>query len=178
MTQILTMKYTKEEERIVVISNILGIFVGIPLGLLLGYFLGFYTDIRSAAFSSIGWAMLILKTGATTLPLSWIATVAICLKLFKKKNEIRSAEKIRKIIPGTLLLPLALTSGFVVLALIIFPLCFLVLDYINRPITAMIIGALALLPFMIFIGALLLPETPAGKALRRYIHRTKRSLPK
>lgn len=173
MVQILTVQYTKEEERIVMASSILGIFVGIPSGLFLGYLMGFFTDIKSAAFSSIGWAALILKIGLTTLPLSWVATTAICLLLSRKKNVAQSKAKIERMIPGTLFLPLTLTFGFLVMALVIFPLCFLVLDYINRPITAMIIGAVALLPFVIIIIASLLPETPAGRALRRFIRRLK-----
>jgi MFS family permease len=175
MVQILTVKYTKEEERAVVASNILGILVGIPIGLLLGYLTGFFPDMESAAASSIGWAIFIFKIGSIGLPLSWAATTAICFLLWNKKRVTLSKAEIKRIIPGTFFLPLGLTFGLLVMALIVFPLCFLVLDYINRPITGMIIGALALLPLMIVIGGILLPDTIAGKALRRFVHRSKRS---
>jgi MFS family permease len=174
MTQILTVKYTKEEETVVLLSNVLGISVGIPLGLLLGYLMGLFTDMMSAAFSSIGWAIFTLKIGLATVPLSWAATIAICFFFWKKKNWIQSKQETRRMIPGTLVFPLTLVFGFVVMAFIIFPLCFLVLDYTNRPLTGFVVGSLALLPFMIIIIAILLPDTPAGKALRRFTHRLKR----
>lgn len=170
MTQILTTKYTKEEERIILISNVLGISIGSPIGVLLGYVFGFYADITSAAFLSTGWTALLLKTSLTVVPFSWVITILICFFLWNEDENAQSKQKVNRVFPGTLLLPLALASSLFVMALIIFPLCFLVLDYTNRPITGMIIGALILLPFEAITVAILLPDTPAGKALRRFLH--------
>jgi|YelNatPaOPRAMG01_1025707.scaffolds.fasta_scaffold57201_2 hypothetical protein len=176
MTQILTTKYTKEEERVILISNVLGISIGTPIGVLLGYALGFYADIKSVAFLSTEWTVLLLKTSLTVVPFSWIITILICFFLWNEDENAQLKQKVNRIFPGTLLLPLPLAFSFFVMALIIFPLCFIVLDYTNRPITGMIIGALTLLPFVAIIIAILLPETPAGKALRRFRHRLKGKL--
>jgi hypothetical protein len=76
-------------------------------------------------------------------------------------------------IPGTLFLPLSITYAFVVMGLIISPLFFLLVPYITSGF-AMIVGLIAFLPFMLFGGSIVLPESPGGKALRKSIHRLQR----
>jgi len=171
MGQILMVKYTNEEERIVLGLNVLGISIGIPLGVGLGFLLGFFNDITSAAFSSVEWTLLMLKSGSVIVPLTWIGTITVFFLFWKRRNGRQFRQEIKKEFVGTLFLPLTIAFGFLVLALVIFPISFILLEYINRPLLVMLIDLLVFLPFVILFGALILPETPAGKALRRYAYR-------
>jgi hypothetical protein len=175
MVHILTVNYNKKEERILIVSNVLGICIGIPAGLLLGYWIGFLRDLKLAAASSIGWAVFIFKIGSTVIPLSWATTIALCLLFFRRRNEVQSKRMIERIVPGTLFFPLTMAYSFLVEGLVIFPVCFLLFPYLN-PVLTMYVGALALLPFMVLIVAMLLPETPAGKRLRHYIERLRKTV--
>jgi hypothetical protein len=169
MTQILTIRYTKKEEKLAMIANSLGVLVSIPPTSLIGYALGLFSDLKVAAFSSVRWAILMLEMGSIMFPIGWLATTAICFRLFRTgKNAMPN----RKMILSTLILPLTLMYAFVVCGLVIFPLVFLMLDYINRPLTGLIVGLLAMLPFCILWGGVLLPESRAGKALRRLNRRS------
>lgn len=72
-------------------------------------------------------------------------------------------------IPGTLFLPLGLVYSCVVIACVLFPLCSLLLPYID-PALAALIGLMAFLPFTLLWLVTILPESPGGKKLRKSIH--------
>jgi hypothetical protein len=169
MVRLLTVKYDKEEERVLLTSNVLGVLVGIPTGVLIGYLIGLFNNLKVATASSTGWTMLWLQTGLIIVPICWMATLATSLYLNNKENPSDSMQT-RKMVPGTLIFPLTIGYGFLVTGLVIFPLVDLLTPYITATI-AMLVGLVVLFPFVIMMIALILPETPAGKSLRRRAHR-------
>jgi hypothetical protein len=172
MVQLLTTKYNGEEEQILMISNPLGICMGSAVGVLIGYLIGLFSNLRLVVYSSTRWSVMWLKTGSIVCPLSWVMTFGVCLLFLKKSNAEHWKQETRRMIPGTLFLPLSITYAFVVMGLVIFPLFFLLVPYIT-PGFAMIVGLIAFLPFFALGVAIILPESPAGKALRKSIQRLK-----
>lgn len=169
MFEILTVKYTKEEERILTVIGVSGISLGTLTGILISYLPGFFVDAKLAATSSIGWTAFILKIGFVIVTLSCAIAFTICVLLYTRKNMAQPNQKIWRLLLGTLFFPLITAYSFLINGLIIFPLCFFLLEYINRPLLVMMVGVLALLPFLIIIVAILVPSSPAGKTLRRSI---------
>jgi uncharacterized protein YacL len=174
MVQLLTTKYNEEEGRILMISNPLGVCMSVMVSVLIGYLIGLFSNLRSVVDSPTKWSVMWLKTGSIISPLSWVMTFGVCLLFLKKSNVKRWKQDVRRMIPGTLFLPLGITYAFVVMGLVIFPLFFLLVPYIN-PVFAMYVGLIAFLPFFALGAAMILPESPAGKALRRFVHRLKKS---
>jgi hypothetical protein len=172
MVQLLTIKYTKEEERLLLISNLSSVFIGIPIGLLLGYWIGFFANVELAASSSVGWTIFWLKADLTLAPITWITSFTTCF-LVHNKTKAAGPMQVGRMFPGTLIFPLTMAYSFLVMALAILPLCSLLQRYINFLLTEFV-GALVFLPFVILVGAVLLPETRAGKGLRRFRHSTRR----
>ena len=61
MVQLLTVKYTKEEERVLLFSNVSGVIISVLATLLIGYLVGLFSDLKLTAANSIGWATFMLK---------------------------------------------------------------------------------------------------------------------
>jgi hypothetical protein len=174
MVQLLTTKYNKEQERLLMASNALGVCTSAVIGVLIGYMTGLFSNLKPGAYSSTVWTIWSLGMGLIISPLSWVVTLGVCVLLLKKKDIGRWKHEIGRMIPGTLFLPLGVAYAFVVMGLVILPLCSLLLSYINS-VLAMEVGLLAFLPFMLFGATIVLPESPGGKALRKSIHRLKES---
>lgn len=164
IVQILTVKYTKEEERIIAISGLLGTFAGLLLGALLGYWIGFFTNFDLANTGLIGWADFLLKIGSIIITICVMVTSIVCVLL--SRNLIQKAGK--KMIPGILLFPLIISYTFFVMWLVFVPLNVFLVQYLS-PFMVVMIGALIFFPFMIAFAAIILPDTPVGKALRRFL---------
>lgn len=174
MVQLLTAKYDEEDERILMASNALGVCVSVVVGVLIGYVIGLFSNLTPGVHSSTAWTVWSLKMGLIISPPSWGMTLGVCLLFLKKRNIGHWKQEIGRMIPGTLFLPLGVAYAFVVMGLVVLPLCSLLLPYIN-PVLAMFVGLLVFLPFMLFGGAIVLPESPGGKALRKSVHRLRES---
>jgi hypothetical protein len=169
MVQILTTKYTKEEERIIAISGLSGTFAGLLLGVLLSYWIGFFTNLDPAITDPIGWAALLLKIGSIIVAICAATTFAICVSF--SKNSIQKA--LKRMIPGILLFPLIISYTFLVMWLVFVPLNILLLQYLS-PFLVTSVGALVFFPFVVVFVAFVMPDTPVGKALRRFVRRLKK----
>jgi len=173
MVRLLTAEFSKEEEKVIWTSNVLAVTIGVPATLIIGYLSGLFSNLKLSAATSYEWTVFLLKTAAIVVPACWIATTVISFLLFKKRKNEFSIDT-RRMIVGTLVFPLGLTYDFLILGLIIFPFCFFLFQYLNYGWT-LYVGSLSLVPFLIFEFALFLPESRAGKALRRSVRRSERA---
>jgi len=165
MVQLLVAKYSKEEEKVLLISNVSGVCIGVPAAVLTSYVFGFFSDWTLAAATSYGWTAFLLKIGAIIVPACWTVTAVICFFSFRKHKKEFSID-FKRMMLGTLIFPLSLEYDFLILGLIVFPFCIFLLQYLNYGWT-FCIGSLTLIPFLIFEFALFLPESRAGRALGR-----------
>jgi|YelNatPaOPRAMG01_1025707.scaffolds.fasta_scaffold23838_2 hypothetical protein len=173
MVQILTVKYTKEEERILAVSGFIGMLFGIPAGILLCYCVGFFANVDLVANDIIGWTMFLYKIGLIIILLIWTTSFVLQVLFFKRRNWTLSKQNIKRMLLGTLLVPLIFTYTFLVFGLIFVPLNAFLIQYLS-PFMIVMIGALVFFPFMIAFAAIILPDTPAGKVLRRFLHLSKK----
>jgi hypothetical protein len=174
MVQLLTTKYNEEEGSVLIVSNLLGFCISAIVSALICYLVGLFSNIRSTAHSLTRWTIWLFKVGSIWCPLSWLLTLGLCLLFLQKSNVGQWRHNVRRMIPGTLFLPLGLTYSFVVMGLVIFPLDSFLSPYIT-PGLAMFVSLIALFPFVVLGGAIVLPEGPAGKALRKFIRRLQRA---
>jgi hypothetical protein len=174
MVQILTVEYTKEEEKILAISGLLGTFSSLLIGVLLSYWTGLFTNLNLTATDLIGWTVFLLKIGSIMVTICLTTTFAACILLCQKGNYTLSLQEVgKRMIPGISLFPLSMIYAFLVMGLVFVPLNAFLLQYLS-PFLIMSVGALVFFPFMIAFAAILLPDTPAGKALRRFLHSSTR----
>jgi MFS family permease len=173
MVQLLMAEYSKEEEKVLLISNVSGVCIGVPAAVLISYLFGFFSDWTLAAATSYGWTAFLLEIAAIIVPACWIVITVICFFLFKKHKKEFSID-FKRMMLGTLILPVFLAYDFLIIGLIVFPFCIFLLQYFSY-LWVFYIGSLALIPFLIFGGALFLPESRAGKALRRSLRRSERA---
>jgi hypothetical protein len=165
--------YTKEEENILTISCLTGLLVGLPSSLLLSYQAGFFTNVALAADDTIGWTFFYLKLGSIVIPICWGTAIVVCVLLCRRRGLTKTAQKAWKMIFATLLIPLISAYAFLVEGFVFVPINASLAQYVT-PSLLMSITALLAFPFMILAGAIVLPDTRAGKALRRYVRWSKR----
>jgi hypothetical protein len=162
------MRYTKEEERIIAVSGLLGTFTGLLLGVLLSYWIGFFTNLDLATTDLIQWAGFLLKIGSIIVTIC--ATVAFTVCILLSRNLIQEA--VKRMIPGILLFPLIISYAFLIMWLVFVPLNALLLQHLS-PFLVASVGALVFFPFVVVFVALVMPDTPVGKMLRRFVRRLK-----
>ena len=171
MVQLLTAKYNKAQEDILVSSNFLGVFVGGIGGLVISYLIGSFSNFNLTVNSITLSIIFALKLDFVISPLSWAITSGMCIRYLRKNGNGEWKKEFAKMIPGTLLFPLAVAYAFAVMGLVVLPLYVILLPYIGNAALDMYLGLLIFFPFMAFGVAVLLPESPAGRVLRTFIHR-------
>jgi hypothetical protein len=172
MIQIGSMKYIKKEEGTVVGSLIFGLAFGLLPGAYLSYSAGFFKKVTFGETDISGVQIALLRISFVVTLACWLAGIISCI-LLSRRNGFRSAGEIRKMITGTLLIPLTLALAFLVFIFITVPVdAFLFSRFgISSSVT---IDMLIFSPFVILFVAAVVPDCKPGKAIRRFVrHRRK-----
>lgn len=170
MVRIFNVEYNKEEEKIVAVSGLSGALVGLLIGGLLSYWIGFFTNLNLATTDLIEWAVFLIKLGSIMVTMCCVVTFTISILLCRIGNCANSMQARKKMIRGALLFPLIMAYAFLVMGIVFIPLDAFLLQYLS-PFLIVSVGALVFFPFAIIFLAVVLPDTPAGKGLRRFIRR-------
>jgi len=171
MVHIFNVEYNKEEEKILGISGFVGIFFGIPAGILLCYWIGLFANVNLASNDIIGWTVFFLfKMGSIIIAITWATTFVLHILLFRRRNWMLSRGNVERMLLSTSLVPLIFAYTFSIFGLVFVPLNAFLIQYLN-PFLVMSVGALVFFPFAIVFLAIVLPDTPAGKGLRRFMRR-------
>ncbi len=171
MIQIGPIKYTKKEERIILICFILGLATGIPLGSSLSYYAGLLKKLTLAESDIFGWGLYFLKAGLIFATACWATGIISCI-VVSRRNGMKSAPEIRKMLFGTLLIPLTMLFPFLVFAFVTVPLDSFLHIYFGLG-ESYAIDVLVFSPFVVLFVAIFVPDSKPGKALRRFINHKK-----
>lgn len=173
MLQIGPLKYVKEDERTIMASILIGAVFGIPSGLLLSYLTGFLINPKFDLGDYFGWTIFFLRVGFVLVATCWAIAIGVCMVSCRKRSKDEPPRQTSRIVLGTVFLPLTITYTLLVLGLV------------NTSIDALLqrfgfshtyaVSVLVSIPFLLVYVAVFIPDSPIGKALRRFLHPAKRS---
>jgi len=173
--QIGPVKYDEIEGMILANALLLGFLIGLPSGIITNYMLGFPTvpSPEQPPTDFLGWTTLSFVVIMSIESLSLLITTGLCVLLLKKYEAKYSVKTVGKFLLAIFVFfPVLVIYVALVFSAVIVPFnyAFPWLGFVK----IFWIGALLLLPFMILFGAIIMPESPAGKFLRRLIRKLRR----
>lgn len=177
MIQIGPIKYNKDEEAILARSFFLGILIGIPLGIFVNYLYGFPTIHTQTPENFLGWTIMLLAFIMSLLIVPTIATAMFFILFLIRKERSNFLRYFTRAVWAVLtffiLLPvyIAVTSSAI---LVPFNSFLYPLFGEKWMLTLHALGGLVTVPFIILFIAIIGPDSKPGKALRRFIRRSKR----
>jgi len=173
MIQIGPIKYIHKEEETVVSSILAGVLIGIPSGWLLSYSTGFL-KLTLAGDGAAKWTAVLLGVGLIFVATSWVTAIVTCV-LVSRRNGIESKKQIGKMIFGTVLVPLAWLLAVFVAGLVSAPIDSFLHNSFGITQTYAI-DILVFAPFVMLSGAVIVPDSRLGKALRRFLSHMRRHM--
>jgi MFS family permease len=177
VVQVGWVKFSKEEESILVKSYLLGLFLGLLLGFAFNYLLDFPTMPKQLPSSFLEQLASSFLTSISFEGFGWITTILLFLYFFRKKQQSQFERDVYRILSASFILfPVLLFYAASIYCAILIPFNTFFAWLGFRILYG--IGALLFFPFMILFIAIFVPDSKPGKALRRSIRRLKRSIRK
>jgi len=169
MIKIGPITYTKKEEGTVLASSFLGFACGIPLGAFLSYSAGLLKKLPFTEADAGGLELAILRVGLMVGAACWMTGIVSCI-LVSRRNGFASSGEIRKMVVGTVLIPLIFMLALLVFAFVTVPIdAFLYSRFGIRESYA--VDILVFAPFVVLFVATFVPDSRPGKAIRHFINR-------